>query len=134
MPRDAGRDGRDVHRLSRSQEDPISTIVDSAAEPVEGGAERAPRILRLPEHTVEVVSDSGEGAQKCGQTFGTISAKMGNGVWTVEIIRSARCEGAPGVGSAMAATIALMERIKIGQDPIQACHEMLDEMAAMCTD
>ncbi len=38
------------------------------------------------EHIVEIVSDSGEGAQKCGQTFGTISAKMGNGVWTVEII------------------------------------------------
>jgi 2-oxoglutarate ferredoxin oxidoreductase subunit alpha len=33
-----------------------------------------------------VVSDSGEGAQKCGQIFGTVSAKMGNGVWTVEII------------------------------------------------
>jgi 2-oxoglutarate/2-oxoacid ferredoxin oxidoreductase subunit alpha len=35
---------------------------------------------------VEIVSDSGEGAQKCGQIFGAISAKMGNGVWTVEII------------------------------------------------
>lgn len=35
---------------------------------------------------VEIVSDSGEGAQKCGQSFGAISAKMGNGVWTVEII------------------------------------------------
>ncbi len=35
---------------------------------------------------VEIVSDSGEGAQKCGQTFGNISAKMNNGVWTVEII------------------------------------------------
>jgi 2-oxoglutarate ferredoxin oxidoreductase subunit alpha len=45
-----------------------------------------PTILRLPEHTVEVVSDSGEGAQKCGQIFGAVSAKMGNGVWTVEII------------------------------------------------
>lgn len=45
-----------------------------------------PEILRLDEHTVEVVSDSGEGAQKCGQTFGAVSAKMGNGVWTVEII------------------------------------------------
>jgi 2-oxoglutarate ferredoxin oxidoreductase subunit alpha len=33
-----------------------------------------------------VVSDSGEGAQKCGQSFGAISAKMGNGAWTVEII------------------------------------------------
>ncbi|HEX8942352.1 MAG TPA: hypothetical protein VF785_04385, partial [Gemmatimonadaceae bacterium] len=42
--------------------------------------------IRLPEHTVEVVSDSGEGAQKCGQIFGAVSAKMGNGVWTVEII------------------------------------------------
>jgi 2-oxoglutarate/2-oxoacid ferredoxin oxidoreductase subunit alpha len=40
----------------------------------------------VPEHTVEIVSDSGEGAQKCGQIFGAVSAKMGNGVWTVEII------------------------------------------------
>ena len=36
--------------------------------------------------SVEIVSDSGEGAQKCGQIFGSVSAKMGNGVWTVEII------------------------------------------------
>lgn len=42
--------------------------------------------VTIDEHIVEIVSDSGEGAQKCGQTFGTISAKMGNGVWTVEII------------------------------------------------
>ncbi|MCA9546549.1 MAG: 2-oxoacid:acceptor oxidoreductase family protein, partial [Myxococcales bacterium] len=40
----------------------------------------------IPEHTVEIVSDSGEGAQKAGQIFGAMSAKMGNGVWTVEII------------------------------------------------
>jgi 2-oxoglutarate ferredoxin oxidoreductase subunit alpha len=40
----------------------------------------------IKEHIVEIVSDSGEGAQKCGQTFGTVSGKMGNGVWTVEII------------------------------------------------
>ncbi|MCW8918847.1 MAG: 2-oxoacid:acceptor oxidoreductase subunit alpha [Gammaproteobacteria bacterium] len=40
----------------------------------------------IDEHIVEIVSDSGEGAQKCGQTFGTIGAKMGNGIWTVEII------------------------------------------------
>jgi len=44
------------------------------------------RVLRVPEHTIEIVSDSGEGAQKCGQIFGAVSAKMGNGVWTVEII------------------------------------------------
>ena len=42
--------------------------------------------VRIDEHIIEIVSDSGEGAQKAGQTFGTISAKMGNGVWTVEII------------------------------------------------
>ena len=41
---------------------------------------------RMEEHIVEIVSDSGEGAQKAGQVFGTVSAKMGNGVWTVEII------------------------------------------------
>jgi 2-oxoglutarate ferredoxin oxidoreductase subunit alpha len=45
-----------------------------------------PSTLLVKEHTVEIVSDSGEGAQKCGQLFGQVSAKMGNGVWTVEII------------------------------------------------
>jgi 2-oxoglutarate ferredoxin oxidoreductase subunit alpha len=44
------------------------------------------RVVRLEEHIVEIVSDSGEGAQKCGQSFGSIAARMGNGVWTVEII------------------------------------------------
>ncbi|HEY0674402.1 MAG TPA: 2-oxoacid:acceptor oxidoreductase family protein, partial [Longimicrobiales bacterium] len=44
------------------------------------------RTLRVASHTVEVLSDPGEGAQKCGQLFGVVSAKMGNGVWTVEII------------------------------------------------
>jgi len=38
------------------------------------------------ESTVEIVSDAGEGAQKCGQIFATVSARTGNGVWTVEII------------------------------------------------
>jgi 2-oxoglutarate ferredoxin oxidoreductase subunit alpha len=42
--------------------------------------------LVVDEHTIEIVSDSGEGAQKCGQSFGTIAARMGTGVWTVEII------------------------------------------------
>jgi 2-oxoglutarate/2-oxoacid ferredoxin oxidoreductase subunit alpha len=48
------------------------------------GAE--PSVTEVREHTVEIVSDSGEGAQKCGQIFGAVSAKMGNGAWTVEII------------------------------------------------
>jgi len=40
----------------------------------------------LKEHIVEVISDSGEGAQRCGQSLGAIAARMGKGVWTVEII------------------------------------------------
>ena len=40
----------------------------------------------IEQHIVEIVSDSGEGAQRCGQSLGSIAARMGNGVWTVEII------------------------------------------------
>ena len=43
-------------------------------------------ITTLKEHIIEVVSDSGEGAQRCGQSLGSIAARTGNGVWTVEII------------------------------------------------
>jgi 2-oxoglutarate/2-oxoacid ferredoxin oxidoreductase subunit alpha len=42
--------------------------------------------VTLDEHVVEILSDSGEGAQRCGQSLGSIAARMGNGVWTVEII------------------------------------------------
>ena len=42
--------------------------------------------VTIGEHICEIVSDSGEGAQKCGQIMGLVSGKMGNGVWTVEII------------------------------------------------
>ncbi len=52
------------------------------------GASKPPagEVQLVDEHIVEIVSDSGEGAQKAGQAFATICAKMGNGVWTVEII------------------------------------------------
>jgi len=43
-------------------------------------------INEVTEHTVEIITNSGEGAQKCAQIFGQTCAKMGNGVWTVEII------------------------------------------------
>ena len=43
-------------------------------------------ITTLKEHIIEVVSDSGEGAQRCGQSLGAIAARTGNGTWTVEII------------------------------------------------
>jgi 2-oxoglutarate/2-oxoacid ferredoxin oxidoreductase subunit alpha len=42
--------------------------------------------LTIPEHIVEVISDSGEGAQRCGQSLAAIAARMGNGIWTTEII------------------------------------------------
>src|SRR5512143_2551110 len=42
--------------------------------------------VKLKEHIVEIISDSGEGAQKCGQSLGAIAAQMGNGIWTTEII------------------------------------------------
>src|SRR5208282_1336197 len=42
--------------------------------------------VTLKEHIIEIISDSGEGAQKCGQSLGAIAAQMGNGVWTNEII------------------------------------------------
>jgi 2-oxoglutarate ferredoxin oxidoreductase subunit alpha len=48
----------------------------------------ATSVEKVDEHIVEFVSDSGEGAQTAGQMFGTVSAQMGNGVWTVEIIPS----------------------------------------------
>ena len=55
------------------------------------GRKRATRPVSKPaveieEHIVEIVSDSGEGAQKCGQSFGAIAARLGYGIWTVEII------------------------------------------------
>jgi len=43
-------------------------------------------VTDLKEHIVEIISDSGEGAQRCGQSLGAIAARMGYGVWTVEII------------------------------------------------
>ena len=43
-------------------------------------------VTTLKDSVIEVISDSGEGAQRCGQSLGAIAAKMGNGVWTEEII------------------------------------------------
>ncbi|VAX39426.1 hypothetical protein MNBD_PLANCTO03-268, partial [hydrothermal vent metagenome] len=49
-------------------------------------AQEHPEPKTIREAIVEIVSDSGEGAQKAGQSFATVGAKGGNGVWTVEII------------------------------------------------
>ncbi len=47
---------------------------------------RGKQARELGEHVIEIISDSGEGAQRCGQSLAAIAAKSGNGVWTVEII------------------------------------------------
>jgi 2-oxoglutarate/2-oxoacid ferredoxin oxidoreductase subunit alpha len=68
------------------------TVADIEAKPRSRTTRTAPpaakgkQAVTLSEHIVEIISDSGEGAQRCGQTFGAIASQMGNGVWTVEII------------------------------------------------
>lgn len=79
----------------------------------------------IKEAIVEIVSDSGEGAQKCGQSLGAISAKMGNGVWTVEIIPAeiqppARSKaGASGI------------RVRMGKDKITNMGDHADLVVAL---
>ena len=63
---------------------PMELLQEAAAEAPAFVPQKA--VTTLAEHVIEVISDSGEGAQRCGQSLGAIAAKMGNGVWTVEII------------------------------------------------
>ncbi|UCC26151.1 MAG: 2-oxoacid:acceptor oxidoreductase subunit alpha [Gemmatimonadales bacterium] len=84
----------------------------------------APRILETRDHSVEIVSDSGEGAQKCGQIFGSVSAKMGNGVWTVEII-PAEVEPPP---RSLAGASGI--RIRLGDRPVTNWGDETDLVVA----
>ncbi len=84
----------------------MTDVLAAVAAPAE------PVTVRLSEHTVEVVSDPGEGAQKCGQIFGQVSARMGNGVWTVEII-PAEIQPPPRLPEG-----ASGNRIRIGSGPV----------------
>ncbi|MGM0670383.1 MAG: 2-oxoacid:acceptor oxidoreductase subunit alpha, partial [Gemmatimonadota bacterium] len=70
------------------------------------------KVTRAKMSTVEIVSDPGEGAQKCAQIFGSVSAKMGNGVWTVEII-PAEIQPPPRLPAG-----ASGNRIRIGSVPV----------------
>lgn len=64
-----------------TQQKPIKKSGSKTISPASGK-----KPVRLKEHIVEIISDSGEGAQKCGQSLGAIAAQMGNGIWTTEII------------------------------------------------
>ncbi len=85
------------------------TIQKPAAKPRRAAAKTA---KTLSQHVVEIISDSGEGAQRCGQALGAIAARMGNGVWTVEIIPAEIRPPARSVAGASG------NRIRLGSGPI----------------
>lgn len=89
-----------------------------------GSGREVPNILETSDHSVEIVSDSGEGAQKCGQIFGAVSAKMGNGVWTVEII-PAEVEPPP---RSIAGASGI--RIRLGDGPVTNWGDETDLVVA----
>ncbi|MGZ8231844.1 MAG: 2-oxoacid:acceptor oxidoreductase subunit alpha [Burkholderiales bacterium] len=62
-----------------------TALLEPVDREVKTGTPSTP-VVTLTEHIVEVLSDSGEGAQRCGQALAAIAARMGNGIWTVEII------------------------------------------------
>ncbi|MEZ4220166.1 MAG: 2-oxoacid:acceptor oxidoreductase subunit alpha [Polyangiaceae bacterium] len=87
---------------------------------------KTPRAERteVKQHVVEIVCDSGEGAQTAGQLFGTISARMGNGVWTVEIIPA---EIEPPFRSRSGAS---GNRIRLGSDQVNNMGDEADVVIA----
>ncbi|CAG1017258.1 partial 2-oxoglutarate oxidoreductase subunit KorA, partial [Burkholderiaceae bacterium] len=82
------------------------------AKPSAGESAASGKTLTLREHIVEIISDSGEGAQRCGQSLGAIAARMGNGIWTTEIIPAEIRPPARSVAGASG------NRIRIGAGPI----------------
>ncbi len=66
----------------------------TAGAAVDGGLDLEPltgdraskRVTIVDEQIIEIVSDSGEGAQRCGQALAALAARSGRGIWTVEII------------------------------------------------
>jgi len=103
-------------------------VTDANPQSPSGGAALAappsPQLIRLSEHTIEVVSDPGEGAQRCGQMLGQVSARMGNGVWTVEIIPAEIQPPArsPAGGSG--------NRVRIGTEPVTNWGDSADLVVA----
>lgn len=78
----------------------------------------------IHQHIVEIVSDSGEGAQTCGQMFASLCARSGNGIWTVEIIPA---EIEPPSRSRAGAS---GNRIRIGAKPVTNAGDTADLVVA----
>lgn len=87
-----------------------SATLNHGTDPV--GTEASDSVVELREHIVEIISDSGEGAQRCGQSLGSIAARMGNGIWTTEIIPAEIRPPARSVAGASG------NRIRIGSGPV----------------
>src|SRR5512134_4182886 len=86
-----------------------AAVLDRPAAARPSGGKKA---VTLPEHIVEVISDSGEGAQRCGQSLAAIAARSGNGIWTVEIIPAEIQPPARSVAGASGI------RIRMGSGPV----------------
>ncbi|MDD9969045.1 MAG: 2-oxoacid:acceptor oxidoreductase subunit alpha [Myxococcales bacterium] len=94
----------------------------SSASMPEGSSSVA--VQRVREHIVEFVCDSGEGAQTAGQLLGTVAAKSGHGVWTVEIIPA---EIEPPVRSRAGAS---GNRVRMGRDAVTNMGDGADVVVA----
>jgi 2-oxoglutarate/2-oxoacid ferredoxin oxidoreductase subunit alpha len=79
----------------------------------------------VDQHIVEIVSDSGEGAQTCGQMFADLCARNGNGIWTVEIIPA---EIEPPSRSRAGAS---GNRIRLGTKPVTNAGDQADIVVAL---
>ena len=102
--------------MSKVQKTTTDTATEAGDVTLVGGT----RAVRVDEHVVEILSDSGEGAQTAGQMFGTVSAKMGNSVWTVEIIPA---EIEPPARSAAGAS---GNRVRLGSFPMTNAGDEAD--------
>jgi 2-oxoglutarate ferredoxin oxidoreductase subunit alpha len=78
----------------------------------------------ISEHIVEIISDSGEGAQRCGQAFAAIAAKSGNGIWTVEIIPAEIQPPARSIAGASG------NRVRLGSGPVTNGGDEVDLVVA----
>src|SRR5579872_1696025 len=84
----------------------------------------ATKVQKVEEHIIEIVSDSGEGAQTCGQMFADLCARNGNGIWTVEIIPA---EIEPPRRSRAGAS---GNRIRLGSKPVTNAGDHADLVVA----
>jgi len=101
-----------------------STLEIPASSQPAGPRAAEKTMTTLTEHVVEVISDSGEGAQRCGQSLGAIAARMGNGIWTVEIIPAEIQPPARSIAGASG------NRVRIGSKPVSNGGDEADLVVA----